>query len=320
MPTGDVDGVVPDAVRPTVVSLAVLSAMCLGTIVLSAMREDVGVLATGRLLTLAVPGAFLAMAMSLSHISGQLDLSLGAVFGTATTVLSLSGSPSDWQVVAVGAGAIAMVMVAGSIVGRHRYSTVAGLVLYFVVAELGRSIAGGHNRFSEVDDSALLRFFNETTFGVGHSVAVLAVAVAALYWMLFRTGLGLRVRADGRYPEAAQSLASSTTHARLAARLVVGALVALAAVLVFANSGTDVDGSGRSDLLYPVAAVIIGSGGIGLDAPSPLRVGTAAIALYVLSFQVAAIDTTRLAPSAVTGILALITLGLGALRWNDAAA
>ena len=77
-------------------------------------------------------------------------------------------------------------------------------------------------------------FFNHNVF------VYLAVLVSIfLYWLLYRTGLGLELRAVGENPLAADSLGINVTLARYATTIVGGMLMGLAGVyLPFAYTGT----------------------------------------------------------------------------------
>lgn len=131
----------------------------------------------------------------------------------------------------------------------------------------------------------ITRFFLKLIFGSSSNSARVAgfgagfanplvwlglLATPAVAWVLFRTVFGLRVRASGEKPEAAESVGVNVNRVRYTAVLASGALAALGGVYLALDQHqfTDQMTAGRG--FIAVAAVIFGRW-------SPLRVGAACL-------------------------------------------
>jgi ribose/xylose/arabinose/galactoside ABC-type transport system permease subunit len=254
--------------------------------------------------------------MLLTHVAGRLNLALGAGYAALTTGFAASSHATDTYIVAVAALGVVGVVLCGALLQRFRLFAVVGLVLYFVISQIAGLFGGGSNRSVVVEQSHILRFVGSRTFGMPNDLLLLALVVAGTSLLLFRTGAGLRIRAGGFDPTGLRYLAGPTRSAVTVAQVAAGCTLALGAAVVFSRGSTNVSATAVDDLLYSVAAVVIGSGGIERSAPSPVRVAAAAIVLQYLTMEVNAASFAGATADVVTGAIVLVVLGLDTGSWT----
>lgn len=315
MPNGEVSDTIPGASRPTRISIGALTSITVAAVILEGLYNDGGGFSTPYVLRLAAPYALLSVAMLITHVAGRLNLALGAGYAALTTAFAANSHPTDGYVVLVLLGGVLGVVLCGALLQRFHLFAVVGLVLYFVIAQIAGLLGGGANRSVVDDESAILRFVAGASFGVPNDLILLGSAVLLSAVLLFRTGAGLRIRAGGYDRTGLRYLAGPTNVAVVVAHVVAGATLSIGAAVLFSRGSTNVNASAVDDLLYPVAAVVIGSGGIERSAPSPFRVAVAAIVLQYLTMEVNAASFTGVSSDVVTGALVLIVLGLDTSSW-----
>ena len=103
------------------------------------------------------------------------------------------------------------------------------------------------------------------------------LAVPATWWLLFRTRWGLRLRAAGEGPEAAQAAGVQVARVRVVATLLGGAFAGLAgATLVLAQVGSFAENMTAGRGFIAIAIVVLGRW-------DPVRVAVAALAFGALT-------------------------------------
>lgn len=219
-------------------------------------------------LRIAVPYLFAAAGGVLAERAGIISLTLeGFMLGGAfSAMLGSYYSGDPWIGVLCGiVGGLALGMVhavstirfkADQVVSGIAINLLAiGLTRYFLKLVFGSSsnsprVAG----FSAGTSSTALMT------GLLHNplipIGLLIVPVVA--WLLYRTPFGLRVRAVGEHPEAANTLGVSVKHVRYAAVALSGALAALGGAYLSLDQHQFTDGMSAGRGFIALAAIIFG--------------------------------------------------------------
>ena len=206
-------------------------------------------------LRIAIPYLFAAAGGVLAERSGVISLGLegymlaGAFGGTLGTYYTGSG----WIGVACGAAAGLLFALVHALVSlRFRADqVVSGIAINLLVIGLTRFL--------------LKLFFGSSSnsprvggFAFDPLLVIGVFAPVALAWLIYRTPYGLRVRAAGEHPEAAETLGVRVQRVRLTAVATSGALAALGGVYLALDQHqfTDEMTAGRG--FIALAAVIFG--------------------------------------------------------------
>jgi simple sugar transport system permease protein len=218
-------------------------------------------------LRISVPYVLAALGGTISERSGTVNIGLegmmligafGAVVGTLAT-----GSPLLGLVVGLGAGAL--------LAGLHAVATgvfkadhiVSGLALNLLAAGLTRVLL--QRLYHSSSNSPRIPAIESLAAGNGLLVFLThpliwatAALVVAVWWMLSRTVLGLRLRAVGEHPEAAAAAGLSVVGLRATGVVLSGLLAGLSGVwLAFdQHQFTDAMSGGRGYIA--LAAMIFG--------------------------------------------------------------
>jgi len=224
----------------------------------------------GQALRIAVPYLFAAAGGVIAERAGVISLTLeGYMLGGAfTAVLGtyVSGSPVVGVLCGI-AGGVALALVHAVAAIRFRADqVVVGIAINLFAVGLTRFFL--KLVFGSSSNSARVHGFApgfENPLVLGGLAATPIVA-----FVLYRTAFGLRVRASGEKPEAAESVGVNVPRVRYAAVLLSGALAALGGVYLALDQHqfTDQMTAGRG--FIAVAAVIFGRW-------SPLRAGLACL-------------------------------------------
>jgi simple sugar transport system permease protein len=189
----------------------------------------------------AVPFALATLGLVISERSGVLNLGaegyllVGAMAG-AGAVLTL-GNPWAGLGAAVVAGGLLSLLFAALAVYLRVNQVIAGLALVFFAQGLSTLVAnlqGWTNKpftgLGPLDLGPLsdVPVLGRILFGQDAVVYLTVALFAATVWVFRRTEFGLRIRAVGENPEAADSAGVSVTLYRLAAVVVCGMIVGLA--------------------------------------------------------------------------------------------
>ena len=219
-------------------------------------------------LRIAVPYLFAAAGGVLAERAGIISLTLeGFMLGGAfSAMLGSYYSGDPWIGVLCGiAGGLALGMVhavstirfkADQVVSGIAINLLAiGLTRYFLKLVFGSSsnsprVAG----FSAGTGSTALMT------GLLHNplIPIGLLIVPAVAWLLYRTPFGLRVRAVGEHPEAANTLGVSVKRVRYAAVALSGALAALGGAYLSLDQHQFTDGMSAGRGFIALAAIIFG--------------------------------------------------------------
>ena len=235
------------------------------------MSEILSLAFLAQLLRIAVPYTCAAMGGVVSERSGVVDIALegkllAGAFGAAVVAIE-TGSAALGVLGGLGAAVLLAALHAIATVRFRADSVVTGVALNLLAVGLTRLLL--RRLYDSSSNSPQLpALVGETAshggwalFGiVGHPLFVTAlVVVFAVHATLGRTRFGLRLRAVGEHPEAAETMGVAPRRVRTIAVLASGAIAGLGGVwLVFAQRQfTNEMSAGRG--FIALAAVIVGS-------------------------------------------------------------
>ncbi len=214
----------------------------------------------------------IAMAMTMLIISGEFDLSVGAIYavtGVVTAVLVSRLGLNIWLAAAAG-------LVAGLLLGLLNGLLIATTRINSFIATLSTMMVfrGIALVLSQAQPISLPLSFFMDLFGRAELGGLLPVPVLwmagwglAMYFLLHRTTFGVKVYATGDNREAADLAGIKTMRVKQAAFLVTALASGLSAIisLSFLKTVTPTQGTGIE--LEAIAAAVIGgtamSGGVG---------------------------------------------------------
>ena len=204
---------------------------------------------------IAVPYLFAAMGGVLAERAGVISLGLegymlaGAFGGTVGAYYS----GSAWTGIACGMAAGLLFALVHAVVSlRFRADqVVSGIAINLLVIGLTRFLL-------KLDFGSSSNSPRIAGFGFDPLIVLGPAAPAGLAWLVYRTAYGLRVRAAGEHPEAAETLGVRVRRVRLAAVGASGMLAALGGVYLALDQHqfTDEMTAGRG--FIALAAVIFG--------------------------------------------------------------
>jgi ribose/xylose/arabinose/galactoside ABC-type transport system permease subunit len=226
--------------------------------------------------------AIIAFAQLLVIISGELDLSVGSIYGLAATLLAVLWLGAGISPVALPfAVALAVALGAGMLAGAVNafFTTVVQIPSF--IATLGMlSIASGlellasrasnfnpqfHSPLPAPGDYELFRALGATRLPFDIPIQILWLGVFfVLFWLVrHRTLFGFRLLAIGGNPEASRIARLPIRRYKFVVFMVCSLMAAVAGVLDFSYVGSVAPNSGAA-LTFPVfAAVVIGGASLG---------------------------------------------------------
>jgi len=225
----------------------------------------------GSALALAAPLLFAALGELVSERAGILNIGIegmmltGALAGMVTC--HATGSPVAGMVAACGAAAVLGALFALWVIALDTDQVVAGAAVNILA--LGATGVAYRAIFGVTGAALTVPTFEPLALGGDAPLlaplrqpAPVYVAVAlvpAVWFLLFRTRLGLRLRAAGEAPDAAESLGVHVTRLRWGALLVAAALAgAGGGYLSLAYSNTFVEGMSAGRGFIALAVVVFG--------------------------------------------------------------
>jgi ribose/xylose/arabinose/galactoside ABC-type transport system permease subunit len=281
--------------------------------------------------------AIIAFAQLLVIISGELDLSVGSVYGLAATLLAVLWLGAGASPVAVPfVVALALALGAAVIVGAINafFTTVVRIPSF--IATLGMlSIASGlellASRASNFNpqfhspppvpfDYELFRALGATRLPFGIPIQILWLAVFfVVFWLIrHRTLFGFRLLAIGGNPDASRIARLPIRRYKFIVFMVCSLMAAVAGILDFSYVGSVAPNSGAA-LTFPVfAAVVIGGASLSGGRGTVFGTLMGAALLAVLRNGLAIIGVGAFAQLIFVGAVTIgaVTLDRLALRWR----
>jgi ABC-type uncharacterized transport system permease subunit len=183
-------------------------------------------------ITSATPLLFAAMGGLFSERSGVINIALEGLMlsgaFTAAVVTFQTGNPLLGLLAGIGAGVVTAVIFAVAVIHFEADQVVAGMAINFLMLGLPALISGviydSTGSTPQIDQAYKLpNFFNGLSI-----ISILGLLlVPAAWYVLYKTPFGLRLRAVGENPEAADAAGVSVTKLRYTAVIVSGVLAAI---------------------------------------------------------------------------------------------
>jgi ribose transport system permease protein len=218
-----------------------------------------------------------ALAQTVTVLSGGLDISIGAVVGLASVAAAIGAASGTAAGIALGvaAGSAAGVL-NGVLIRFGRVNPIITTLATFSAFQ-GVTFILANGEAIGVSEPSFLAIGAGRVLGVPVPLAVLVVAVAVFHVVLKYTDIGRNVYAIGGNTAAAWLAGVRVNRYTTGIYLVAGVVAGVAGVLLTARSGAGVADSGAPNLsLQSIAAVLLGgcalAGGRGTVAGTVLGV------------------------------------------------
>ena len=216
-------------------------------------------------LSAAAPVLLASLGATFGERSGVVNIGLEGmmIFGALTAVVVgvATGSPLLAVLAAIGVGVLAAALFALFAIGMRRDQVIVGTTLNFLALGLTgvwyRAWLDGPGAGKSAP--SLPAIWGQGAGAINGVTLFALVLVPVAHWFLFRTRLGLTIRAAGEVPEAAAAAGSRVNILRFVVTLVIGALCGLggAALSVgISNSFTEGITGGRG--FVALAVVVFG--------------------------------------------------------------
>lgn len=271
------------------------------------------------LLKAAKNGGFLALGMTFVIISGEIDLSVGAVFALSGVVMGLAGQINPFLGIAAG---LLMGIVSGAAIGfmvtKMRISSwIASLSTMFalrgailIIAKKSVTISGNVLTFA---NAKLLRgVIPGMNSGISILIPLLFVVVFICMYVARHTRFGINLYAVGGNQEAARMMGINVAKTKTIAFLCSGGLAALSGVLLASSSGSATLSAGNTYETYAIAMCAIG--GVKLSGGEGKFSGTFfGMLIYFIINTIFTYLPTNISvhwQSIIMGILVLISVGV----------
>ena len=261
-------------------------------------------------LVLVAPILVVALGMALVIGTEGIDLSVGATMAISASVIGRS-LDAGLPVLAI----IALVLIAGVVVGAIAGSLVAFFEVQPIVATLAILVAGrgvavlmqAHNL--SVSDLTLLKFGSGSWLGIQAPIFDALVPVVIVAFVVRRTIFGRRIVAIGDNVRASYLSGIPVRRTLLTVYIVSGLLAAWAGLMVTTFTSTnDPSNNGLGFELYAITAVVVG--GTALSGGRVRIIGTiaGALVMQVLRSTLAFHNFSDAVTQMVTAIIIVIAV------------
>lgn len=287
--------------------LLAVALVVVAAVAVPAFRTPVSV---GSLLASMAPVLLIATGQAVAVLSGGIDLSVGAVAGLTTVVLSLYLAVPGGAPVAL-ALALVAALVVGLLNGAGVLAGVNPLLMTFAAAGI---VQGAALLLQSTPDAAtpfeLVRVLG-TSIGPVPLLAVVAlVALVAAWWWTSQSRLGRVIQAAGYDQRTAVRLGLPVRRATLAAFALSGLFAALGGVAIVTRTFTADALVGSSSVIDSIATVLVAgiaiTGGVG----SVLSVLPAAVVVAVVGQVITLTGTDPYYQTIFKGVLLLVAMGV----------
>jgi ribose/xylose/arabinose/galactoside ABC-type transport system permease subunit len=205
------------------------------------------------------PLAIIAVAMTFSMISGNIDLSPGSMIGLVGVIIGLAGGDGRGVLVGIAAGlalALLVGVISGLLVARAGLNAIVVTLATYIWA---RGLAVGFSHAGSVDvGSSLVSFMNHYVAGFTFAVPILLIAFVLGWYLLARTRMGRYTYALGGDVAGARRAGVHVTRQTVLVFAFMALMITVAAVVTVSNLGTAQPLAGQGLELDAIVAVVIG--------------------------------------------------------------
>lgn len=205
------------------------------------------------------PLAIVAVAMTFSIISGNIDLSPGSMVGLVGVIVGLvcqHGGGVGLGIAAGLAAALGVAVATGLLVARLGLNAIVVTLATYIWAR-GLAIGFSHAGSLPVGDG-LVTFMNRYVAGFTFAVPLAVIVFAIGWYLLARTRMGRYTYALGGDVAGARRAGVHVTRQTVLVFAFMGAMITVAAVVTASNLGTAQPLAGQGLELDAIVAVIIG--------------------------------------------------------------
>ncbi len=274
--------------------------------------------------------AILALAMTLTMITGGIDLSVVGVANLSAVIAATlladfvpagaGGSASiPWLVLAY-----SLALTVGATAGALNGLLVARLALPPILATLGSGLVFTGLAVALTGGSAVMGFpdtvawlGNGRLFGIPAPLIVFVILAYALHLLLTRTAFGLRAMMYGANPLAALYAAIDTSRLLLRVYVLSGAFAAVAGLVIMSRANSAKADYGSSYLLLAVLIAVLGGvnpyGGRG----RVIGVVLAVLSMQFLSSGLNMLQVSNFARELIWGALLIIVMLINTVDWQQ---
>ena len=274
--------------------------------------------------------AILALAMTLTMMTGGIDLSVVGVSNlsavVAATVLASVAPAGIGTIESLPwlALAYALALLVGAIAGAVNGLLVARLALPPILATLGSGLVFTGFAVALTGGSAVMGFpdtvawlGNGRLLGIPVPLLVFALLALFLHVLLTRTAFGLRATMYGANPMAALYAAIDTSRLLLRVYVMSGAFAAVAGLVIMSRANSAKADYGSSYLLLAVLIAVLGGvnpyGGRG----RVIGVVLAVLSMQFLSSGLNMLQVSNFARELIWGVLLIIVMLINTVDWQS---
>jgi ribose transport system permease protein len=272
------------------------------------------------------PIGIMAVGMTFLLISGELDLSIGAIFGFCSVLMGQLASEQQWDPWL----AMGIVILVGLFIGMLNGTLVTRIGLPSFIATLGmlaalrgasNAVSAGVGTYAKNVEQPFYEFFNGNFMDtrIPNMFLVMLVVTAIGSVILATTKFGSDVYSTGGNADAARNNGIATRRVKFICFMFTGALCGLAGAMQFAYLQYVPGNTGVGFELQVIAAVIIG--GVGLFGGRGTVIGglLGAIILAELTSGLVMIGVKDYWDGVAAGIVIVVAVALDTLLRRGAA-
>jgi ribose transport system permease protein len=272
------------------------------------------------------PIGIMAVGMTFLLISGELDLSIGAIFGFCSVLIGQLASERQWDPWL----SMGIVILVGLLIGTINGALVTRIGLPSFIATLGmlaalrgasNAVSAGVGTYAKNPEHIFYVFFNgnllDTRIPNQFIIMLIVTIIGAI--ILATTKFGSDVYATGGNADAARNNGIATKRVKMVCFMLTGALCGLAGAIQFAYLQYVPGNTGVGFELQVIAAVIIG--GVGLYGGRGTVVGglLGAIILAELTSGLVMIGVKDYWDGVAAGIVIVVAVAMDTLLRRGAA-
>jgi ribose transport system permease protein len=207
--------------------------------------------------------ALLALAVILPLVSGYFDFSLGAIAAASSVFTAGLMSFDDLPLGLAMTVGIAIGVVVGTVngllvtkLGLNSFVTTLGMAT--LLGGVIQWYTGGQTILAGLDPR-LAQFGSKTLFGLPQVVYVVAIAAAALWYLLAQTPFGRGLYAIGANPRSAALVGIRVQRSSWTTFVLAGGIAGVVGVMALARAGSATADSGTGLLFPALAAAFLGA-------------------------------------------------------------